>query len=106
MCPHWALPRGHLRAYYPGANTGQSFYSSGVLIERSPRHRSAPNRPSAVSLRLLRFLLGAQYAPLSCTSRTIGHRVDDRSKNHAMTVLVPGYYARSSRNIDTPLLRP
>jgi hypothetical protein len=60
MSTHWALPRGHLRAHYPSANIGQSFYSSGVLIERPLRHRSAPNRPSAVSLRLVRFLLGAQ----------------------------------------------
>jgi AraC-like DNA-binding protein len=49
----------------PSAGAGQSFYAFEVLIERPPPHPQTTELSLAVSLRVLRFLLGAQYAPVS-----------------------------------------
>jgi AraC-like DNA-binding protein len=49
----------------PSANEGQSFYAFDVLIERPPPHPQTTELSLGVSLQVLRFLLGAQYAPLS-----------------------------------------
>ncbi|MCV7198036.1 AraC family transcriptional regulator [Mycobacterium angelicum] len=49
----------------PGAHAGQSFYVFEVLIERPPPHPQTIELSLGVSLRVMRFLLGAQYAPLS-----------------------------------------
>jgi len=49
----------------PSANPEQSFYAFGVLIERSPPHPQTTELSLGVSLQVLRFLLGAQYTPLS-----------------------------------------
>jgi len=49
----------------PGANTGESFYAFEILIERPPPHPQTTELSLGVSLGVMRFLLGAQYAPLS-----------------------------------------
>jgi len=49
----------------PTATDGQSFYVFEVLIERPPPHPQTIELSLGVSLRIMRFLLGAQYAPLS-----------------------------------------
>ena len=49
----------------PAATAGQSFYVFEVLIERPPPHPQTIELSLGVSLRVVRFLLGAQYAPLS-----------------------------------------
>src|SRR5246127_1122762 len=49
----------------PSASAGQSFYAFEVLIERPPPHPQTTELSLGVSLRVLRFLLGADYAPLS-----------------------------------------
>ena len=49
----------------PSANVGHSFYAFEILIERPPPHPQTTELSLGVSLRVLRFLLGAQYAPLS-----------------------------------------
>jgi AraC-like DNA-binding protein len=49
----------------PGANTGQSFFTFEILLERSPPHPQTTELSLGVSLQVLRFLLGAQYSPLS-----------------------------------------
>jgi len=48
-----------------GASPGQSFYAFEILIERPPPHPQTTELSLGVSLQVLRFLLGAQYAPLS-----------------------------------------
>ena len=47
------------------ADAGQSFYAFNVLIERPPPHPQTTELSLGVSLRVLRFLLGAQYTPMS-----------------------------------------
>jgi AraC-like DNA-binding protein len=47
------------------ADAGQSFYAFEVLIERPPPHPQTTELSLGVSLGVIRFLLGAQYAPLS-----------------------------------------
>lgn len=49
----------------PTATAGQSFYVFEVLIERPPPHPQTIELSLGVSLRVMRFLLGARYAPLS-----------------------------------------
>ncbi|MGN6338376.1 AraC family transcriptional regulator, partial [Mycobacterium sp.] len=49
----------------PTATTGESFFAFEVLIERPPPHPQTTEMSLGVSLRILRFLLGAQYTPLS-----------------------------------------
>lgn len=49
----------------PTGTAGQSFYSFEVLIERPPPCPQTIELSLGVSLRIMRFLLGAQYAPLS-----------------------------------------
>ena len=49
----------------PTGTAGQSFYSFEVLIERPPPYQQTIELSLGVSLRIMRFLLGAQYAPLS-----------------------------------------
>jgi len=49
----------------PGAATAQSFYAFEILIERPPPHPQTTELSLGVSLRSLRFMLGAQYSPLS-----------------------------------------
>lgn len=49
----------------PSANPEQSFYAFEILIERPPPHPQTTELSLGVSLQVLRFLLGAQYAPLS-----------------------------------------
>jgi AraC-like DNA-binding protein len=49
----------------PTATAGQSFYAFQILIERPPPHPQTTELSLGVSLRVMRFLLGAQYAPLS-----------------------------------------
>jgi hypothetical protein len=69
----FAIFEAYLSAYSPAisarvtprANTGQSFYAFEVLIERPPPHAQTTELSLGVSLRVLRFLLGSQYAPLS-----------------------------------------
>ena len=49
----------------PSATAGRSFYAFEVLIERPPPHPQTTELSLGVSLGVLRFLLGAQYTPLS-----------------------------------------
>jgi hypothetical protein len=49
----------------PSADAGQSFYAFEVLIERPPPHPQTTELSLGVSLRVLRFLLGAHYTPLT-----------------------------------------
>jgi AraC-like DNA-binding protein len=49
----------------PSATTGRSFYAFEVLIERPPPHPQTTELSLGVSLGVMRFLLGAQYTPLS-----------------------------------------
>jgi AraC-like DNA-binding protein len=49
----------------PGTETGQTFYAFEILIERPPPHPQTTELSLGVSLQILRFLLGGQYAPLS-----------------------------------------
>src|SRR5262249_32863875 len=49
----------------PSANAGTSFYAFEVLIERPPPHPQTTELSLGVSLRVVRFLFGSRYAPLS-----------------------------------------
>jgi len=49
----------------PSASAGQSFYAFEILIERPPPHPQTTELSLGVSLQVLRFQLGSQYAPLS-----------------------------------------
>jgi AraC-like DNA-binding protein len=49
----------------PSAKAAGSFYAFEVLIERPPPHPQTTELSLGVSLRMLRLLLGAQYAPWS-----------------------------------------
>jgi AraC-like DNA-binding protein len=49
----------------PGAKTGESFYAFEILIERPPPRPQTTELSLGVSLGVLRFLLGGQYAPFS-----------------------------------------
>jgi len=49
----------------PSTNPEQSFYAFEILIERPPPHPQTTELSLGVSLRVMRFLLGAQYAPLT-----------------------------------------
>jgi AraC-like DNA-binding protein len=49
----------------PSTDAEQSFYAFEVLIERPPPHPQTIELSLGVSLRVMRFLLGAQYAPLT-----------------------------------------
>jgi AraC-like DNA-binding protein len=49
----------------PSADTGRSFYAFEILIERPPPHPQTTELSLGVSLQVLRFLLGAKYAPLA-----------------------------------------
>jgi AraC-like DNA-binding protein len=49
----------------PGAHRGESFYAFEILIERPPPHRQTTELSLGVSVRVLRFLFGSPYAPLS-----------------------------------------
>jgi AraC-like DNA-binding protein len=49
----------------PGANPEQLFYVFEILIPRPPPHPQTIELSLGVSLRVMRFLLGAQYAPLT-----------------------------------------
>ncbi len=49
----------------PSTSTGESFYAFEVLIERPPPHPQTTELSLGVSLGVLRFLLGAQYRPLT-----------------------------------------
>ena len=49
----------------PSASPDHSFYAFEVLIERPPPHPQTTELSLGVSLRIMRFLLGAQYAPLT-----------------------------------------
>src|SRR6201993_4251148 len=49
----------------PTPTTGQSFYAFDILIERPPPHPQTTELSLGVSIRVMRFLHGAQYAPLS-----------------------------------------
>ncbi|ART72759.1 AraC family transcriptional regulator [Mycobacterium dioxanotrophicus] len=51
--------------FEPAATTGQAFYAFDIVIERPPPHAQTTELSLGVSLRVLRFLLGASYAPLS-----------------------------------------
>lgn len=51
--------------FAPGTTAGQTFYAFEILIERPPPHSQTTELSLGVSLRVLRFLLGAHYAPLS-----------------------------------------
>ena len=49
----------------PHSDSQRSFYAFQILIERPPPHPQTTELSLGVSLRVLRFLLGSQYAPLS-----------------------------------------
>jgi AraC-like DNA-binding protein len=49
----------------PGATPGQSFYAFDIVIERPPPHPQTTELSLGVSLRVLRFLLGASYSAVS-----------------------------------------
>ncbi|KKC00670.1 AraC family transcriptional regulator [Mycolicibacter arupensis] len=49
----------------PGAESGESFYAFGVLIERSPPHPQTTELSLGVSLGIMRMMFDAPYAPLS-----------------------------------------
>lgn len=49
----------------PIATDGQLFYAFEVLIERPPLYQQTIELSLGVSLRVMRFLLGARYAPLA-----------------------------------------
>lgn len=47
------------------ADTERPFYAFEILLDRAPPHPHTSELSLGVSLRVLRFLLGAQYAPVS-----------------------------------------
>ncbi|BBZ38466.1 AraC family transcriptional regulator [Mycobacterium conspicuum] len=49
----------------PGAHSDESFYAFEILIERPPPHPHTTELSLGVSLGVMRFLLGAQYAPVT-----------------------------------------
>jgi AraC-like DNA-binding protein len=49
----------------PGADSPESFYAFEILIERPPPHTQTTELSLGVSLRVLRFLFGSPYTPLS-----------------------------------------
>jgi AraC-like DNA-binding protein len=51
-------------AISPTRTPGQSFYAFDILIERPPPHPQTTELSLAVSLGVLRFLLGADYTPI------------------------------------------